>query len=146
MLVTSRYSFAVFFLTLSFASVSTQKAFALSGKLESAGSLMLSVKVPRDKVRSVLERSDCDYISGSFVNAKSTLHYNGGEAAVLAMAKELSQIEGMKVHFSFTQSDQASDWHLIHDSRQSTFQIILNLNSKRLDFEKLQIPVSTTAD
>ena len=114
---------------------------ALIVKLESPGSLMLSAGVSREKVASALEQSDCKFNRGYSINRKSTLHFSGNELSVLAMIKRLGEIEGMIVYVSVIKLDQGSDWHVLHDTYQSTFHIVLNRDSKNINFDKLDFPV-----
>lgn len=124
-------------------------AFALSGKMESAGNLPLSSSLSgdaRQSIRAALDSEASEFLAGSFVNSKSTMSFAGETASLNAMIDALAHSPGVTVFVRFQKFDDVSDWQVAHNAFQNEFQIAINLNSKQIDLTNLEIPAAKGRD
>ncbi|MFT7640853.1 MAG: hypothetical protein ACI9G1_002597 [Pirellulaceae bacterium] len=123
-------------LTTSFAQPNS--AFALGGKLDSPGVAFSSnyLQAAQKQVMAALERKECKFVSGSFVNWFTTLRYAGDTNAVNLMANDLAKCPGTTVTVTFKRLDEKCDWTLFHVANENSIHIQINLNSQQIDIEK----------
>ncbi len=115
-------------------------AFALAGKLSSPSAALSANYPAREKVVVALQRKDCKFLGGSFVNSTSYLRYAGDAGSLNGFIGDLVQCPGVTATVGFKKLDDKCDWLVTHDGRAESFQIQVNLNAKRIDLEKLILP------
>lgn len=121
----------------------TEPAHALSGPLKSPAGIAFSSTYPdeaRAQVIEALQQEGAEFVDGSFVNAISTLNYRGETKALNALANRLAHCPGTMVFVSFQKFAPEHDWRVVHDAHLNHLQVIVNLNSQRIDLVALAIP------
>ncbi len=117
-------SVAVIALSAIVLSVATARsAFALAGRLSSAY-IGHSASYPADarkKVRAALQRKDCKFLGGSFVNSNTFLRYAGDAGSLSRFISDLVKCPGMTVTVEFKKRDDKCDWYVSHDARTNSF-------------------------
>jgi hypothetical protein len=116
--------------------------FAEAGSLDSPG-VAFPGDYPKDAQESVmaaLNRKDCKFLGGTFVNWFTTLRYQGETKALNLLLGDLAKCPGVTVHVGFKKLDDECDWRLSHDGLDNGFQIEVNLNSKQIKLEDLYVP------
>lgn len=115
---------------------------AASGRLESP-----EVPFPegypaaaRAKVNHVLNRPDCKFLGGHWVKSSTSLRYRGETLALNQFLGELVECPGVIVHVSLKRLPDDADWRVSHDFHRNSFDVQVNLDSKRVDLESLYIP------
>lgn len=129
--------------------MSTTSAFALRGKINTAAGIAFSSAYPehaRKKVQTALENKSCTFMDGSFINAVSTLYFNGDTLSLNRFLGELAECPGTTVAVSFKGIEHECDWRLMHDADTKGFHITVNLNSKQVNIEELVIPSAQGPD
>ncbi len=124
-------------------SVATARfAFALAGKLTrpSIGFVASYPDDARKKVLTALQRKDCKFLGGSFVNEHSYLRYAGDAGSLNLFIGDLVKCPGVTVTVRFKKLDDKCDWFVSHDADANSFQIQVNLNANRINLEKLILP------
>ena len=91
---------------------------------------------------TALQRKDCKFLGGSFVNEHSYLRYAGDAGSLNLFIGDLVECPGVTVTVGFKKLDDKCDWLVSHDADANSFQIQVNLNAKRIDLEKLILPAT----
>lgn len=99
----------------------------------------------RTQVMKVVSDKKYGFIRGSFVNWSTRLIYGGDTQSLSEFIAALSQIPGHHVKVSFSRGLKEGSWETRHHS-QPAFKIIVNLNAKTIDLEKLVLPVWKVPD
>ncbi len=94
------------------------------------------------KVKTALRRKDCKFLGGSFVNENSYLRYAGDAGSLNGFIADLVKCPEVTVTVRFKKLDKKCDWFVSHDADANSFQIQVNLNAKRIDLEKLNLPAT----
>ena len=95
----------------------------------------------RAKVEHALNRKDCKFVGGAWLNSFTTLRYQGETVPLNLFIDELTKCPGVTVHVAFKRLPDADvDWRVGHDFHRNSFQVEVNTASKRVDLEKLYIP------
>ncbi len=122
----------------------TQQVFGLAGDLKTPGvalSTTLSTNI-QAQIQAVLERPDCKFLGGQFINFSTTLRYESETAALSLFLEELAKCPETSLTISFSKEFlEECDWEVQH--RPNHFHIRVNLNSTRMDLEKLALPIIT---
>lgn len=102
----------------------------------------------RDQIQQVLQRKDCHFISGTWVNSSTKLHYRSNATALQGFIDALTKCPGVKLTLRFSSKEASADWapaksnwsvfHMPTDG--NTFILTLHLGSE-IDVSKLYIPV-----
>jgi len=92
------------------------------------------------RVMAALTRKDCKFLDGHWLNSWTNLRYAGDTLALNLFLDDLVKCPGVTVHVGFQKLDDDSDWTVGHTAHANRFQVAVNLNSKRVDVEKLYIP------
>jgi hypothetical protein len=119
------------------------RAFALAGNLDQPG-IALPKDFPRaerDRVMAALNRKDCRFLGGKFVNWMTTLRYGGDTRALNLFLDDLAHCPGIKFNVSFARNLGGNgDWHVHHDGMANSFHIRVSLDSQQVKLEDLYIP------
>lgn len=95
----------------------------------------------RAQVEHTLNRKDCKFVGGAWLNSWTTLNYQGETVPLNLFIEELTKCPGVTVHVGFKRlPDEDVDWRVGHDFFHNSFQVEVNTASKRVDLEKLYIP------
>ena len=95
----------------------------------------------REKVNAALARTKgATFLGGHFLNSWTTLRYSGDTLALNHFLDALVKCPGVTVHVGFKKLNDGSDWRVGHAFHGNRFQVEVNLDSKRVDIEKLYIP------
>jgi hypothetical protein len=116
-----------------------------AGKLEAPG-VAFSAGYPAEaqaKVMKVLKRADCKFLGGTWLNSWTTLRYQGDVGALNQFVGDLVKCPGVTVHVSLKRLTDDADWRVGHSAHQNRFQVEVNLDSRRVELEKLYIPAFT---
>lgn len=122
---------------------SSLNVLAMAGVLKEP-SVAMPEKFPeeaRKQVMAALNRKDCHFLGGNFVNWFTTLRYTSDTKALNLFLDELAHIPGVSLHVSFVEEfTDESDWQLYHDGMQNSLQVRISMASKRVKLEDLYIP------
>jgi hypothetical protein len=139
---TYRFMLLIALTALALCVVTARPAFAKAGPLDSP-----KVAFPADypeaakrQVRKALQRKGCKFLRGYFVNWHTTIHYAGDAASLNGQIGDLVRCPGVEVSVRFRKLNDHGDWLLLHDARANRFEIQINLDSERVDLEKLVLP------
>jgi hypothetical protein len=94
----------------------------------------------QQKVLGVLQRKDCTFVDGYGAGSFTLLRYRGTTLALNRFLDELAACPGVTVSVSLKKLPEEIDWRLSHEADGNRFRAEVNLNSPRLDPEKLVIP------
>ena len=94
----------------------------------------------RAKVQHALNRPDCKFLGGSWLNSWTSLRYRGDTLALNQLIDELVKCPGVTVHVGLKRFPDEADWRVGHAFHQNRFQVEVNLDSKRVELENLYIP------
>ena len=123
-------------------------AFALAGDLKEPGVAPLPQDYPKaaqEQVMAALQRPDCKFLKGSFVNCHTSLLYAGETKALNLFLEALAKCPGVTLHVSFTSDPLPGDggqcdWFVSHDAHANSFHVRVNLKSERLKLPDLHLP------
>jgi hypothetical protein len=118
-------------------------ASAMAGDLKQPG-VALPTKYPeaiRKKIRAALNREDCKFVSGSFVNWFTTLRYDSDTKALNLFLDDLKNIPQVTLKVSFVKSieHESAAWSVHHGAHGNRFHIRVPLDG-RIKIEELYIP------
>jgi hypothetical protein len=117
-------------------------AWALMGKLDKPG-VALPVGYPAtQQVMAALNRKDATFVDGHFINSFTSLRYRGNWLAFNLFLEDLAACPGVSVSVRFKHLPDDVDWRVGHDGLLNGFLVEINPASKRLDLERLVIPVT----
>ena len=95
----------------------------------------------REKVNTALVRSKgATFLGGHFLNSWTSLRYSGDTLALNHFLDALVRCPGVTVHVGFKKLNDGTDWRVGHSFHPNRFQVEVNLDSERVDIEKLYIP------
>jgi hypothetical protein len=144
-----KFHLAILFLLCLFLVAIPESGFAAAGTLDSP-SVATSSSYPqahRVKLLETLKRKDCKFISGSWINSSTQLHYHGDAKALGQFLTDLTNCPGVTVSISFYRpggdfvaSPEESNWSVFHSAINNHFQVKINADSKDLDLTMLYIP------
>ena len=118
---------------------------ALADGLKSPNGIAISTDYPaaaQIKLRAALDRKDCQFVGGRFVNWISMLRYEGHTEALNGMFADLAECPGVTVTTVFRKIDEKCDWSVVHNAHGNSFEIQINVRSKRIDLEGLKLPAA----
>jgi hypothetical protein len=95
------------------------------------------------KVKVVLERKDCKYLGGGWLNANTSLRYGGDTTALNKFVEALSLCPDVKVHVNFFRPSPGGvecDWMVTHDAHTNELVVRINLASEKVKMEDLYLP------
>lgn len=117
--------------------------FALAGNLESPG-VSFANDYPassRALVMKALNRADCKFLGGSFINWTTTLRYAGRSDALNAFMGDLMKCPHSTINIRFRKDLSDADWEVTHiPSDGDRFDININLTSKHVKLDELLLP------
>ena len=124
-------------------SISTSLRGAM-GELEKPH-ISLSIDYPKadqEKLQAVLNRTDCKYLGGAWLNRSTALRYGGDTIALNKFIEALSLCPNLKVHVNFFHGKNSaqSDWMVTHMAPSNELVVRINLDSTNIDMEKLYLP------
>ncbi len=130
--------------TLVTAIIATQ-AMAWAGKLSSPDVALPSdfSEADREKISTALNRDDCKFVGGHFINSFTSLRYQGQTQALNLMIDDLTKCPGasVAVRFDNREFEGEADWLIAHDVRVSNqFTVHISLNSPRIKLDELALP------
>jgi hypothetical protein len=117
-------------------------AWAAAGELKTPG-VALPEKTPeatKAAIKKALNRKDCTFLGGMWLNSFTSLRYRGDTLAANLFMEELAKCPGQTVSIRFRKLDEEWDWRVSHMAWDGGFGVEINLNSPRLDIEKLVVP------
>lgn len=120
-------------------------ALGLAGDLTEPG-VAFSQSYPdgaRQQVMAALQRSDCKFLKGRFINWHTTLFYAGETKALNLFLADLAKCPGVTLSVSFTADPVAGepcDWAISHDSMTNRFAVRVNLKSERIKLPDVSLP------
>lgn len=120
--------------------------FAMGGKLDSPSLPLAPGRPDADykKVQAVLERKDCQFLDGFWVNEFRWLHFGGDTIALNKFIKALSLCPNVIVNVKFERPRLAEagwDWTVSQNMRSSNDLVVsINLTSKNIKLEDLSLP------
>lgn len=123
--------------------------FAARGELDSPSVATYSTypKEHREKLLGVLKRKDCQFISGSWLNSSTQLHYHSDTKALGQFLADLAKCPDVTVAISFYRpgeearwAPETSNWSVFHSANNNHFQVKINLAAEDLDLTALYIP------
>lgn len=95
----------------------------------------------RTQVHKALKRKDCTFLGGMWLNAHTSLRYQGKTKALNLMLDDLAKCPGVIVSVSLKKfAGEDFDWRLSHMGYDNQFHCEVNLSSTRLELEELYIP------
>jgi hypothetical protein len=115
---------------------------ALAGKLDAPGVALYGSypESAKKKVMAALNRKDCKFVDGHFVNSWTSLRYRGDTQAVNEFLGDIAACPGVTLSVSLKKLPDDCDWRVQHDGHANRFQVEVNLASPRLDLETLKLP------
>ena len=119
---------------------------ALAGELKEPGVALPQdyPKAAQDQVMAALQRPDCKFLKGSFINWHTSLLYVGETKALNQFLDALAKCPGVTLHVSFVATDtipgEPCDWHVSHDAHANSFHLRVNLKSERIKLSDLKLP------
>jgi hypothetical protein len=108
-----------------------------------------SLAFPRDfpepaktNILARLRPTDCKFVSGSTLNASTTLNYAGDTAALNRLMQALGTCPGATLSVCFADGpDEDSDWTITHNAHQPGYLVVqVNLKSRQVKLDALAIP------
>lgn len=120
-------------------------ALGLAGDLTEPG-VAFSQSYPdgaRQRVMAALQRPDCKFLKGRFINSHTTLFYAGETKALNLFLADLAKCSGVTLSVSFTAAPVAGepcDWVVSHDADANRFAVRVNLKSERIKLPDLSLP------
>jgi len=103
-------------------------------------------KADRDMILKAINRKDCKFIKGGWINKFTRIHYHSDTKALGLFLEGLTKCPGVKVNVGFYRPDkysmwapENSNWSLFHHASENSFQIKIRLESD-IDLTKLHIP------
>lgn len=110
--------------------------------------LLTSVpEADREQIQNALRREDCQFISGSWLNKATQLHYRSDTLALRKFLEGLGNCPGVKVWIGFYRSGrdatfapERSNWSVFHHGSDNIFSVKIRLDSD-IDITKLEIPM-----
>lgn len=123
--------------------VGRSDALALAGKLKQPG-IALSKKYPdvvRKKIYAALNRKDCKFVDGMFINSFTTLWYDSDTRALNLFMDDLKHIPQVTLNVSFVKSisREKAAWSVHHEAGDNRFHIRVGLGG-RIKIEEIYIP------
>jgi hypothetical protein len=108
-------------------------------------SLALPTDFPESAKTNILARlqpTDCKFVSGSTLNASTTLKYAGDTAALNRFLEGLATCPGVTLSVSFSDGPEEDwDWTITHNAHQPGYLgAQVNLRSKQIKLDGLVIP------
>jgi len=142
----SRLLAAIALIAIALSVMTARRAFAIVIALRSAN-VSSSADYPasaEQQVQAALQRKDCKFLRGIWINGRTTIHYAGNAASLNGLVGDLVKCPGVTVSLRFRKLNEQGDWLLLHDARRraNSFEIQINLNSKRIDLENLVLPTT----
>lgn len=127
-----------------------KSVFARKGELSSP-QIALQRNIPekqRKQILQVLDRKDCNFVGGSWVNSFTRLHYRGNVEALEGFIDALSKCPGVKVTVGFQSKEKTlewapknSNWTVFHmPTNGNSFIITVHLDSD-INISSLNIPI-----
>ena len=117
---------------------------AAAGKLDKPGVALPAdfPKAAQAQIQSALERKDCKFLGGFWLNSWTSLRYGGNTLALNLFMEELARCPGTGVSVQLRKLDDDCDWRVGHSPSftDNSFLIEVNLNSKSIDLERLVVP------
>jgi hypothetical protein len=117
--------------------------FALAGVLDAPG-VSFAKDYPassRALVMKALNRADCKFLGGSFINWSTTLRYAGGSHALNAFMGDLTKCPHATINIRFRKDLSDADWEVSHTpSGGDRFDILINLTSQQVKLDELMLP------
>ncbi|HEX5176638.1 MAG TPA: hypothetical protein VFV83_06400 [Chthoniobacteraceae bacterium] len=95
------------------------------------------------QVRAALNRGDCKFVRGEYVNRSTHLRYSGGTKALNEMLAELTKCPGVVLTIETAEKfNGPGDWSVSSQpgSNQFLFHVVVNLQSERIKREELRVP------
>jgi hypothetical protein len=120
-------------------------AFAAQGKLD-APALSMAKDYPEadyQKIKNVLERKDCTFLGGDWLNAHTSLRYGGDTIALNKFIERLSLCPNLKVHVNFFRPSSGGvecDWMVTQHAPSNKLVVRINLASEQIKIEDLHLP------
>lgn len=120
-------------------------ALGLAGDLKEPG-VAFSQNYPdgaRQQVMAALNRPDCKFLKGNFINWHTSLFYAGETKALNLLLADLAKCAGVTLTVLFTSDPVAAepcDWVVSHDSMRIHFAVRVNLKSDRIKLPDLTLP------
>lgn len=119
-------------------------ALALAGEVKHPG-VALSQKLPetvRKKISAALNRKDCKFLGGAFINSFTTLWYTSDTRALNLFLDDLKHIPQVLLHVSFVKELSREDaaWSVHHQASENRFQIRIALGGP-IKIEDIYLPV-----
>lgn len=123
----------------------TTDVFALAGELKEPGVAHAQgyPQAAQEQVMAALNRPDCKFLKGNFINSHTSLLYAGETKALNQLLGDLAKCPGVTLHVSFATDlipGQPCDWVLSHDAHANSFHVRVNLKSNRLKLSELSLP------
>jgi hypothetical protein len=108
-------------------------------------SLAFPPDFPESTKTNILARlrpTDCKFVSGSALNASTTLKYAGDTPTLNRFLQALATCPGVTLSVSFSDGpDEVSDWTVTHNAHQPGYLVArVNLKSKQIKLDALAIP------
>jgi hypothetical protein len=101
----------------------------------------------RQQLLTILQRKDCKFVKGSWLNASTQLHYHSNTEALGHFLSALAKCPGVTVSISFYRpgeearwAPETSNWSVFHSAYNNHFQVKVNLASDEIDLTSLYIP------
>jgi hypothetical protein len=129
--------------------VTPNRGFPAAGELDSPSVATYTTypKEHREQLLKVLKRDDCKFISGSWLNKSTQLHYHSDGKVLGQFLSDLAKCPGVSVSISFYRpgnearwAPEASNWSVFHSATNNHFQVKINLASNDIDLTSLYIP------
>jgi hypothetical protein len=123
----------------------TRPALGAAGSLDKPGIALLEAypAEARAQIQKALERKDCKFLGGMWLNSHTSLRYQAKIKALNLMLGDLAECPSTTVSVSLKKlAGEDFDWRISHDAFGNQFHFEVNLSSTRLDLEELYIPPS----
>jgi len=99
--------------------------------------------VARQQVMAALNRPDCKFLKGHFINSFTSLCYAGETKTLNLLLADLAKCPGVTLHVSFTTepiAGEGCDWVVSHDSDANRFAVRVSLKYDRIKLADLSLP------
>lgn len=124
----------------------TTSALAMAGTLDRPG-LALPEAYPqaqRERLMAALNREDCKFAGGRYVNWITTLEYSGNTEALNLQIDALTKVREISIHVRFSKAQSAA-WQIHHGaSGPGELSIMINPDAPGINLANLRLPPITT--
>ena len=116
--------------------------YALAGELERPGiaATAKTTALARKGIHAALNRQNCKFLSGFFLNSSTTLWYDSDARALSLFLDDLANIPELILHVSFVKElSREAAWNVHHQADRNRFHVRVRLGGK-IAIEDVYLP------